>query len=69
MKYGLDIFDYEHSQYPDLQLVERENELLMKIWKYKADFDNCWNKWKHIQFYKLIPDEMEDVVISFLEKI
>ena len=47
MKYGLDIFDYEHLNQPELLIVERENELLIRIWNYKDEIDKLWLKWKN----------------------
>ena len=69
MKYGLDIFDYEHLNQPELLVVERENELLIKIWTYKDEFDKLWSKWKNEQFYKLNPDAMDDQAVAYYEKI
>jgi len=45
---------------PELTIVERENDLLIKIWTFKDEFDKLWAKWKGEQFYRLNPDSMED---------
>jgi len=39
MKFGLEIFNYEPIAYPELTLVEKEIELLTKVWELKNDWD------------------------------
>lgn len=68
MKFGLDIFDYEHLNQPELGIVERENELLTKIWTYKDEFDKLWSNWKNEQFLKLNADSMDDEAVAYFEK-
>lgn len=46
MKPGLDIFNIDSIMYPELHLVEKENQLLSDIWDLKEQFDNEWQIWK-----------------------
>ena len=46
MKFGLEIFTYEPIAYPELTLVEKEIELLTKVWELKNDWDTQWRHGK-----------------------
>ncbi len=69
MKFGLDIFDIEPMNYPELNLVEREIAQLTEVWGVKEEWDAEWDAWKEISFYQLNIDEMDDRAVEFQEKI
>ena len=51
MKFGLDIFDIEAMNYPELNLVEKEISQLNEVWGVKEEWDAEWDSWKDIFFY------------------
>lgn len=69
MKFGLDIFDYEPINYPELNFVEREIRMLEEVWNVKEEWDNEWDEWKMIPFKDLDIDGMDDRAVEFQEKI
>lgn len=69
MKFGLDIFDIEPMNYPELNVVEREIAQLFEIWGVKEEWDSEWDSWKDISFYQLMIDDMDDRAVEFQEKI
>ena len=46
MKLGLDIFMMGHPTYMDLASVEKELQLLGRIWSLKEEWDAQWDAWK-----------------------
>lgn len=46
MKLGLDIFMMGHPTYMDLASVEKELQLLGRIWSLKEEWDAQWDTWK-----------------------
>lgn len=68
MKFGLDIFEYEPIAYPELTQVEREIELLTKVWELKNDWDKQLEAWKDIKFADLEADGMADVAVEYQTK-
>jgi|LauGreDrversion4_2_1035121.scaffolds.fasta_scaffold08726_8 hypothetical protein len=69
MKFGLDIFDYEHLNQAELSQIEKENELLTKIWTYKDEFDKMWSSWKNTQFKLIDVGSIEDSCVEYQGKI
>jgi dynein heavy chain len=43
--------------------------MLANIWCVKEDWDNEWNQWKHITFYELDVESMDDLAVDFINKI
>ena len=68
MKFGLEIFAYEPIAYPELTLVEKEIELLTKVWELKNDWDKQLEAWKDIKFADLDADRMADVAMDYQGK-
>jgi dynein heavy chain len=47
-------------EYKELTQVEKENELLHRIWNIKNRWDDLREEWNPIQFYRLNTSEMEN---------
>jgi dynein heavy chain len=69
LKPGLDIFQYEAQNYPELKQVETENQLLTDVWELKAEFDNYWNEQKVIQFRDVNFVDIEQEVTDYYNKL
>jgi dynein heavy chain len=68
MKFGLEIFNYEPIAYPELTLVEKEIELLTKVWELKNDWDKQLEAWKDIKFMDLQAEDMANVACDYQDK-
>lgn len=64
MKFGLQIFGHDAMNYPELTMVEREIELLTKVWELKNEWDKQLEAWKDIKFADLEADAMADVAME-----
>lgn len=69
MKFGLDIFKIDHPVYPELNFVEKESEMLNKIWMVKEEWDREWESWKSCKFDDLDIQYMDDKAGEFQDKL
>lgn len=59
-KIQFDIFEeIELAEYKELNQVEKENDLLYKIWQIKNNWDEMLEEWNPIQFFDLECQKME----------
>lgn len=69
MKPGLEIFQYDAQQYPNLSQVENENKLLSQVWELKDSFDSQWLSWKEQSFKECNFDAIEQETIDYYNKL
>jgi len=69
MQFGLEIFQMEATKYIELASVEKDNASLLHIWTIKQEWDEHWNRWKHINFTDLDFKEMEEASSETLFKV
>lgn len=69
MKFGLDIFEFEATNYTELEFVEKEIEQLTEIWEIKEEWDNKYEVYKDIQFKKLDIIEMSNEAEDIQDKV
>ena len=58
-KFQQETFDIEPMEYKDLALVEKENDILRKLWEIKENWQRMLENWYPIQFKRLNIEEME----------
>ncbi|WIA13292.1 hypothetical protein OEZ85_006876 [Tetradesmus obliquus] len=60
IKSGMDIFNIPQPPYKELLLIERELELLDKMWSLVAEWEATYNGWKDGLFRDLKVEDMEE---------
>jgi dynein heavy chain len=61
IKAGMDIFGIPQPPYKELVFLDRELELLGKLWGLVAEWQGTYSSWKDGKFRDIKVDEMEEV--------
>jgi hypothetical protein len=69
LKLGLDIFEMEAGNYPEVNIVEKEIDDLTQIWNIKKDWDGKWDALKDSQFRELKITDMTEECYEFKDHL
>ncbi|GIM07381.1 hypothetical protein Vretimale_11536 [Volvox reticuliferus] len=69
IKSGMDIFNIPQPQYKDLAAMEKDLDLLDRIWGLKSEWEHLYSGWKDGSFADIKVDEMEDAAVRISKNV